>query len=216
MIETAVEAGEGRYMVGLTDMHGGGDALAALRNPEDLCRDLIDCPQKVKEMMAFLTPLWFEVYEGQHNLIQRKMQGSTTWLPAWSPGRYYPTSCDFICMISQEMFREFFLDDIIAQVEWLDHSLFHLDGPGAIKHLDLLLEIPKLGGIQWVPGAGSPSMTHWIPLLKRIQAAGKNLHLSVASDEVLPLLSALSPKGLMLSTWCRTESEAKDLIRIAS
>ena len=118
--------------------------------------------------MEILTPLWFEIYEGIHRSIREKLIGSSTWLSAWSPGRWYPTSCDFVALVSPQMFDEFILPDIIAEVEWLDQSLYHLDGPDAIVHLDSLLNIPKLGGIQWGPGAASSSMLHWIPLLKRI------------------------------------------------
>ena len=59
-----------------------------------------------------------------------------------------------------------------------------LDGPDAIRHLDSLLSLPKLSGIQWIPGAGSPSVSEWIPLLKRIQKAGKLQHLICQKGEV--------------------------------
>jgi len=213
MTELALEVGAGKFFVGLTDLHGGTDAVAALRDPQQWCLDLVERPDKIKAAMAKVTPMWFDVYEDCYRLIQRKMQGSATWLNVWSPGRWYPVSCDYICLISTPMVREFVLPDIAAQVEWLDHSLFHLDGPGAIPHLDLLLEMPKLGGIQWVPGAGSPPMLEWIPLLKQIQAAGKLLHLSVSANEVEPLLRELSPKGLMLSTWVRSEDEARAMLK---
>ena len=212
MIERALKSAPGRYFVGLTDLHGGMDALSAMRGRKQLCFDLIDCPEKIAWAMEFITPLWFEIYEGMHQPIRERLTGSSTWLPAWSPGRWYPTSCDFAALISPKMFDEFILPDIIAEVEWLDHSLYHLDGPDAIVHLDSLLNIPKLGGIQWVPGAGSPSMLHWVSLLKRIQKAGKLLHLSISAHEVEPLLRELSPSGLMLSTSCATEAEACELL----
>jgi hypothetical protein len=122
---------------------------------------------------------------------------------------------DELALISPRMFREFFLDDILAQINWLDHSLFHLDGPDCIRHLDILLEIPNLHGIQWVPGARYKSMLVWVPLLKRIQRAGKLVHITVPANEVEPLLQELSPKGLMLDTYCSTEDEAKELLRKA-
>jgi len=168
MIERSLESAPGRYFVGLTDLHGGMDPLSAMRGWKQLCFDLIECPEKVKTTMEILTPLWFEIYEGIHRSIREKLIGSSTWLSAWSPGRWYPTSCDFAALVSPQMFDEFILPDIIAEVEWLDQSLYHLDGPDAIVHLDSLLNIPKLGGIQWGPGAASSSMLHWIPLLKRI------------------------------------------------
>ncbi len=216
MTEAAVEVGKGKFFVGLTDLHAGGDLLAALRGRENFCTDLIDAPEKVQETMAQITPLFFEVYESLHAIIRTHYEGTSTWLNVWSPGRWYPVSMDALALISTQMFRAFFLDDIKAQVDWLDHSIFHLDGPDCIRHLDILLELPNLRGIQWVPGARYSSMLPWLPLLKRIQQAGKLVHITVPAHEVEPLLRELSPKGLMMDTWCPSEEEARDLLRKAT
>ncbi len=87
-----------------------------------------------------------------------------------------------------------------------------LDGPDAIRHLDSLLSLPKLSGIQWIPGAGSPPMTEWIPLLKRIQNAGKLQHLICQKGEVRKLLRELEPEGILLDTICGSVKEADQLI----
>ena len=42
------------------------------------------------------------------------------------------------------------------QCQKLDYTLYHLDGPDAIKHLDALMEIEELDALQWTPGAGKP------------------------------------------------------------
>ena len=113
------------------------------------------------------------------------------------------------------MLREFVWNDLVAETEWLDRSVFHLDGPDAIRHLGTLFELPKLHAIQWVPGEKLPreSVLKWIPLLRCIQAANRAIHLSVQPEEVEPLLLALAPEGLLLRTACDTEEEAKDLVR---
>lgn len=212
LTEEAVKRAKGKYFVGLTDIHGGMDSLLALRGPENLCLDLIYHPDEIKKAMKFLENMWFEVYDGLYSIIQRKQKGSTTWLSVYSTGRYYPVSCDFCCMVSTDMFKKFILPELLAEINFLDHSLYHLDGPGAIHHLDTLLEIPKLNGIQWVPGDGNGPMIKWVPLLKKIQNAGKILHLSVEAKEVIPLLKELSSKGIMFSTSVEREEDAKSLI----
>ena len=58
----------------------------------------------------------------------------------------------------------------MEQAEYVDYAMFHLDGPEALPHLDLLLDIPNLNGIQWQPGFANYPMTRWISLLKGIQA----------------------------------------------
>lgn len=60
------------------------------------------------------------------------------------------------------------------------------------------------------------SMLPWLPLLHRIQAAGKRLHITVLADEVEPLLRTLQPDGLCLETRARTPWEAEDLLRLAT
>ena len=84
------------------------------------------------------------------------------------------------------MFEEFFIPSIRFQCETAEHSIYHLDGPGAIQHLDSLLDISSLNGIQWVPlpGVGAKPMLEWLPLLKKIQESGKCLHIGCPCKDV--------------------------------
>jgi hypothetical protein len=212
MTRLAVEDGAGKYYVGHTDIGGVGDVLAHLRGPQNLCLDLVDHPDEVKEAECRIDKLWFQVYEEQLKMLWPQMEGTDGWLGAWGPGKTYPIQCDFSAYLSPEMFEEFFLPHIRAQAEWLDNAVYHLDGPDAIRHLDLLLDIPEIKAIQWVPGAGAPPQTQWISLHQRVQAAGKGLVLGVEQWEVEPLLRELSPEGLLLQTHCDSEEEARRLV----
>lgn len=216
MTQLGLEVGRGQWITGLTDFHPGGDLLAALRDPQNLCLDLIDCPEKIPELMEVLDPAFYMVYEAQYHLMRQAGQGTTTWLPVYSPGRYYPTSNDFSCMISKQAYDEFFLEELTREWKWLDHSLYHLDGPGAIRHLDSLLAAEDLNGIQWVPGAGSGSAVQWVHLLRRIQAAGKCIHFNVAPDELDALMEHLRPEGLMFNLTASCPEEADAIVRKAS
>jgi len=210
MTRLGLEVGRGRWITGLTDFHPGADLLAALRDPQNLCTDLLEYPDHVKELMDVLDPVFYIVYEAQYDLMRQAGQGTTTWLPAYSPGRYYPTSNDFSCMISTQAFDEFFLDELAREWAWLDHSLYHLDGPGAIRHLDSLLAARDLHGIQWVPGANSGPAGQWINLLKRIQGAGKCIHYAIGAEELDVLMENLRPEGVMfhIQTSCPEEADA--------
>ncbi|HOG46503.1 MAG TPA: hypothetical protein PLB78_07645, partial [Anaerolineae bacterium] len=216
LLEAAGERLAGACLIGLTDLHGGGDALAALRGPQAFAFDLVDDPAEVKAAMQMVAAAWFEVYERQFAITQRWSPGTTTWLGLWSPGRWYPVSCDFGCMVSGAMFAEFFLPELLGEIAYLDHALFHLDGPGALHHLDALLAIDKLAGIQWEPGPMPRAMLPWLPALRCIQAAGKRLHITVLPHDVEPLLRALEPEGLCLSTRVDSPEEAQDLLCLAT
>ena len=205
--------GKDKFFVKITDLHPGGDALSAMTGAEDFCMDIILYPDKVKEWLSFVNKMWFEVYEVLDEITKTEGQeGGFGWI-SWAPGKTYPVSDDILALISPKMFKDFFWSGIKGQVEYLDYAIFHLDGHQCIVHLDLLFEIPKLRGIQWVHGAGHGPMTKWIPFLKEIQKKGKILHLTVEPGEIEQLLSELSAKGVMFETCCSTEEEARNLLK---
>ena len=135
-------------------------------------------------------------------------------MPVWSPGKTYPLQNDFSCMVSADMYEKFFLQDVYDAAGWLDHAIYHLDGPGAVKHLDLLLDVPKLRAIQWTPGDGQPPMPSWIPMLQRIQNAGKGLFLYVSAEHIEELMKALRPQGVIYYTWATDEAHADQVVRL--
>ena len=59
----------------------------------------------------------------------------------------------------------------------LDNTIYHLDGPDAIKHIPALMEIAELNGLQWTCGAGQPDggAMRWYPIYDQVRAAGKSL-----------------------------------------
>ncbi|MCX7806771.1 MAG: hypothetical protein N3A38_16530 [Planctomycetota bacterium] len=118
-------------------------------------------------------------------------------------------------MISPAMFRDIFLPSIERQTRFLDHTLYHLDGVGNFRHLDALCDLPRLQAIQILPGAGKPGPLHYLAQIRRVQAAGKNLHISLTPGEVKEALSLLSARGLFIETRCETEAEARALLKKA-
>ena len=127
----------------------------------------------------------------------------------------YPIQCDFAAMISPQAFAEFVLPSLVEQCQRLDRTIYHLDGPGQINHLDYLLEIPELTGIQWTPGAGNPEVDSscWFPLYKKIQAKGKRLVLlGVDKKRIEKLLKEISPEGLLITTLCESKEEGEQIL----
>ena len=138
-------------------------------------------------------------------------------IPSEKP--WYPIQCDFCYMISPDQFEEFVLPHILKQVEYMPRSIYHLDGQGEIPHLDMLLDIPDLTGIQWVAGAGQAPLTDekWFDIYRKIQDKKKNLVLQGGiNDRNLAaaerLIKSIDPVGVYISVHCSSPEKAEDLL----
>ena len=212
---------DGSYTVGVSDLGGNLDILASLRGTWNLLTDLRDYPEMVLRATETIDEAWIKCYAKLRSVIRDSGQhGHTTWLALWCESSYYPLQCDFGAMISPDDFSRFVMPSLTRISNYLDHSIFHLDGPTMITHLDHLLSLPKLDGIQWVAGAGSAKHwdEKWFPMYEKIQAAGKNLvlHEFRTSEDVLSICRNFSPKGLMISVELETEEEAEELMAKAA
>lgn len=207
----SLRRGKGRWITGLADFHTNGDLLASLRDPEHLCYDCADDLEGVRLACEHVTDAMPLMYEDLYWPIAAAGQPSTTWAPVPHAGRCYVTSCDFICMISPEMFQTAILPSLVREMRYLDCNMFHLDGPNALRHLDDLLAVPELNAIQWVYGAGRGGAADWIPVYQRIQAAGKSIQLSAQTlDDAKAALEPLRPEGVWITvgSYPRAEAEA--------
>lgn len=199
LTDRLIAAGRGRFIVGLTDFHAGGDHLAALRDPERLAIDLIEHPDWVKRMVDVATRDYFVAYDIFYDRVRAAGMPTTSWLGLVSFGKYYIPSNDFSALISPAMFEEFFLEGIREECRFLDRSIYHLDGPDAIRHLDLVLGIEELDAVQFVPGAGNEDLAKWMPIYQRIQRAGKGVMvLDVTVDNLAILFEGLRPEGVFV------------------
>lgn len=215
LLEAGIEALAGRAVIGIPDIEGGGQILASLRGTEPLAMDLLDHPQEIHRALEEIDRTWRYYWQECNAILLRQQAGYADWLGLWSARPAVTVECDFSIMISAEMFTTFFRPSLLRQTSWVERTIYHLDGAGAIRHLDTLLAIEALTGIQWMPGTGpgvAPMLT-WLPLLKRIQDAGKRLVIGCLPEEVEPLLTALHPRGICVDTRTRTPAEADELVR---
>ena len=219
LIEEGLARANGRYLVSLPDLIENLDTLAALHGNAALLTDLIDCPDSVHRFQQQILDLYFAYYDDLYRRVTRQGLGCCfAAFHLWAPGRVAKLQCDFSAMISPKHFAEFVVPYLAEQCAHLDCTVYHLDGPEAIQHLDLLLEIPHLNAIQWTPGAGQPGCgsPQWYPLLERIRAKGKAaLWLGLGMNEIQPLIERFGPAGLYISASARSREEALDLLRAA-
>ena len=212
-LERAATEAPGLAIPSIGAFGGSGDCLAAVRGSDRLLYDVIDRPEEVIAAEEHLMKIWFEVYDTFYKIIHEAAGGSTCWFPLWAPGKFYAAQNDFSYMIGPKMFRDLFLPLIEKQTRFLDYTVYHVDGVEAFAHVPALCELPRLQALQILPGAGKPSPLHYMDTLKYVQHAGKNLHISIAPNEVETALRELSSRGLFICTQCQTEAEARELLK---
>jgi hypothetical protein len=174
LYRVAQERFQGLVQLDMTDLGGNLDIAASFRPSENLLFDLYDCPDEVKRQTWEGHAAWWHSFEELAGIANLN-QGYTTWCPIYSEQPSYMLQCDFCYMIGPDQFEAFVLPELVASCRRLTNPFYHLDGPGQLKHLDFLLSIPELKGIQWVPGDGQPDITHWPDLYRKIRAAGKRI-----------------------------------------
>jgi len=199
MTDALLEVAKDKFIVGMADWHPGGDCIAAFRDPQNLAIDMLAHLDEVKALLDRIEADYFAVYDKYYHKLRAAGHPITTWLPLISESRYYVPSNDFSIMISKQMFDEVFLPGIQRECQFLDRSIYHLDGPGALRHLDSLLAIPELDALQWVPGAGNEGFHKWVHVYQKAQAAGKGIQVVCSVDELDLVMDTLDPHGLFLS-----------------
>ena len=175
IMKAGTERWQGLVQIGTTDLGGAVDILSTFRPSEGLLLDLYDHPDHVKRCVWELHELWFQYFDALNNVMQPTNPGYTAWTAIYSETPYYMLQCDFCYMIGPDMFDEFVLPELAAACRRLDNPFYHLDGPNCLPHLDSLLSIDELKGIQWVPGSGQPDFTHWPHVYRKIRDAGKRI-----------------------------------------
>ncbi|MDD3278452.1 MAG: hypothetical protein PHG16_06140 [Lachnospiraceae bacterium] len=212
------EESRGRYLVSMPDLAGNLDALAHLRGTQDLMMDflseepevLLECEEKVQQ-------LWKEGVTQAYEITKKANYGGSCigWLNTWAPGFHSQLQCDLSVMISKEIFDHFAMPELVEQSSYLEYPLYHLDGIEQIRHLDTLLSIEGIKMIQWTSVVGQPSPLKFLSELKRIQASGKGLLLTLRPDEVETALTELSSRGLYINVSADSRETADEVVKTA-
>lgn len=212
--QAAVEDANGEYLVGITDLHPGADAVVSMRGAEEAALDLYLNPEQFKQRVWEVYDVFREVTDRLHDIISSKQKGCSNWMSILHPDeKWYVTSCDFAYMISRAHFEEFIVPELLAELEYLPASVFHLDGIGSLKHLDRLLQMEKLKGVQWVYGAGVTTAKDWIEVYQKIRKAGKCVEIPCEFSDILPLCEVLDPQGVRFNCGAPDIESGKAIIK---
>ncbi|MCA9906317.1 MAG: hypothetical protein KC547_20820 [Anaerolineae bacterium] len=204
----ALERCAGRSLVGYTDLHPGVDCAAAWRDPEQFCIDMIESPERVEQLIEIAINDFETIYDRFDTLLKQHRQLSVSWMGIPSFGRMHIPSCDFSALISPRLFERFCLPVLQREVKTMTHNIFHVDGRGVARHIDMILDVPEVHAIQWVQGVGDDlPIMQWVPFIKKIQK-----HLPVIVDlnksELDAFIAEVEPEGIFL--WVATENEDEE------
>ena len=189
--------------------------LSMLREPENLCMDLLDRPQDVKRVVAHLDQMAIRTHQAfWQTLTELGHAQSITWAGIYAPGKAEMVMCDFGVMLSPATYEEFALPSLRRMTEYFDYSCYHLDGTEQTRFLDLLCSLPRLRAIQWNPQPGAPSPIHWLDFYREVRRRKRSLWIRANSaEEAVALTQALGPDGLMLSVrGLQTQEQMDDLL----
>lgn len=199
-----------KCLTAIPDIIEGIDVLSELLGTEELLTYLIDCPEEIHRLLRQLDDLYFKAFDPLFDITRDECGGNAfIAFNAWGTGRTLKSQCDFSAMISADMFAEFVCPYLERQCARVDFSTYHLDGPQAIHHLDLLLKVPSLKAIQWTPGSPNPPPTDrvwWNKVWKKVYAAGKSAMVLLAdARQVEAFVKEFGQKGTFV--WCEAQSE---------
>lgn len=174
------------FYVDMPDLMENIDVLASLRGAQETLFDLLDEPEKIGERIQEVTDVYYQYYDRFYDAIKDDEGGNAyTVFQIWGPGRTVKLQCDFSAMMSPDDFRTYIQPSLKKQSENVDHVLYHLDGPQAIKHMDALMEIDGIDALQWTSGDAGPDGTlpDWDVIYDKAIAAGKSIWVKVYSGE---------------------------------
>ncbi len=213
------EAGYDDFLAGRMGSMPAGDMLTFVIGPEQVLLGMAEHPDWIAAAIGQLAANWVAFkrhFERRARPRHAFWYGNAGWMPFWAPEPFVSIQSDLSCMISPEMFERFVLPELDLAGREFRHVWYHLDGQSAFQHLDRLLALPYLKVMQFVPMAGTPpNGPAYLDLYRRIQAAGKIVHIGVPKENVEPLARALDPARLCLDVTCENVQEADDLLASA-
>ncbi|HOJ39517.1 MAG TPA: hypothetical protein PK644_03505, partial [bacterium] len=139
LTRASVQRSRGQYLVSGQGFGAASDVMADLWGAEKILVATVEEPGVVKKIVRQLTDISCKLYDELDALVAPFQTGSFDWLRLWAPGRMWTIQSDISCMLSPKIFSELILPELIRETEHVDFCFYHLDGPGAIKHLDSLL-----------------------------------------------------------------------------
>ena len=178
---------QGKVALGIPNLGGMMDIVESIRGANNSLMDLYDDPDEVLRVNDEIYDAYEEAYHDMIKAIKdENVVGYTGWITLLSQKPYFISQCDFCCMIGKPQFDEFIKDTLTKEANLIERSFYHLDGPGAVRHLDTILDC-GFDGIQWIQGAGASLLNsgEWDDIYKKIRERNKLLQVFIYGKEEL-------------------------------
>jgi hypothetical protein len=213
------EASKGRWLVATQGFFGAMDAMALMRGYEDFLMDL--AVAEAESAMRFAQD---KAVRGHKDIITRAWNdveqyqfGTATYPGIWAPGRINYWSADYSCMIGPADFEKWLAPEFEDMINLCEYSIYHLDGPDAVRHLPRLGQFARLKAIQYTIGPQVQNdVQHWAGVVRQIQSFGKATWLQIEPGLLETVLAHLDPRGLFLFTWASSPDAAEGLVQKAA
>jgi hypothetical protein len=213
MYEAAVDYWKGEVLLNMPTLGANLDIVVPFVGNQGLLLQFYDNPGQVERLIHEAHHCWWHIFDRIVEIVKETNPGYSCWSDILSDSPCYILQCDFAAMIGPDMFDEFVLPELDMTAKRLGKAYFHLDGPGLVPHLDSIMSIPEIKGVQWVPGPkiaadGDFSMN----VYRKIKRAGKFVEVTgsmAAFDRIVKELG--SAEGLFLRIRGCRENEAEVL-----
>ncbi|MDO4522959.1 MAG: trimethylamine corrinoid protein 2 [Eubacteriales bacterium] len=187
LAEDCQKLADGDFYICIPDLMENLDTLSSLRGAQDILYDLIDEPEEIEKRVQEVTDIYFEYYDRFYDAVKDDKGASAyTCFQIWGEGKTVKLQCDISAMMSPNDFRTYVQESLREQAKKADNVLYHLDGPGAIRHMDALMEIEEIDALQWTSGDAGPDGTlpDWDVIYDKAIAAGKSIWVKVYTGDI--------------------------------
>lgn len=178
----------GQVVLGGANLGGVCDVYHSIRGMENAVFDLADDPEVVQAAMQQIHREWRKTNDRILSVIDPEINhGYTHWTNILSSVPYDMIQADFAFLLGHDDYQTFIHPLIVEESAAFQRSMFHMDGPGFLRHLPDLLSIPTLNGVQWIPGAGAEPVGNWPEFYEQVAASDKLLQVYIEGVQELPM-----------------------------
>jgi hypothetical protein len=206
----AAEKFGGRILLQSLDFHTNMDLLAAVRGPERLCMDLVDCPEAIDRAMVDACRVFEQVWDTCRT--EGRMDEYGYGFMGYASDGVTVLACDFSALIGPDMFRRWVRPVLEREASLVKHAIYHWDGPRALAHFDELMNIPDIHTFSFVPDPGEKHVAY-LDLFQRVQREGKAVHVVGSTEEMKRMHQELNPALVMYQPVAQSREELEGFLK---